>query len=150
MLAFLIPRGEREECLDTFHRALGHAGVSEYLKVYFSLWMTDLDRRTGHSEDLLAHHFLESTDGPRWHHALARWAAGRASDADLALRADTTGKRAEADFYRAMRKLADGRSDEARTLWRKVIDTGMMAFFEFDMASFFLRHPGAVVASSPH
>jgi hypothetical protein len=38
-----------------------------------------------------------------------------------------------------MRRLAAGRADEARELWRKVLATDMMAFFEYDMADFFLR-----------
>ena len=39
-----------------------------------------------------------------------------------------------------MRRAEAGRLDEARALWRQVIDTQMMAFFEFDMASYYLRH----------
>src|SRR5205807_1765311 len=44
-LAFLVPREEHDEALDAFHRALGRGAISEYLKVYCSLWIVDLDRR---------------------------------------------------------------------------------------------------------
>jgi hypothetical protein len=53
--------------------------------------------------------------------------------------ADTTGKRAEIYFYEGMRRLGDGKSDDAHQLWQKVIDTRMFSFFEFDMASRYLR-----------
>ena len=38
-----------------------------------------------------------------------------------------------------MRRLGDGKSDDAHQLWQKVIDTRMFSFFEFDMASRYLR-----------
>jgi lipoprotein NlpI len=62
--------------------------------------------------------------------------------------ADTTGKRAEIYFYEGMRRLADGKSDDAHQLWQKVIDTRMFSFFEFDMASRYLR-VGAPTAPTP-
>jgi lipoprotein NlpI len=54
-------------------------------------------------------------------------------------RADTPGKRAELYFYEAMRRLADGRSDDAHALWNKVLETHMVEFLEFDMAARYLR-----------
>jgi hypothetical protein len=53
--------------------------------------------------------------------------------------ADTTGKRAEIYFYEGMRRLADGKSDDAHQLWQKVLETRMFSFFEFEMASRYLR-----------
>ena len=53
--------------------------------------------------------------------------------------ADTPGKRAEIYFYEAMRRLGDGKPDDAHQLWQKVIETRMFSFFEFDMASRYLR-----------
>jgi len=53
--------------------------------------------------------------------------------------ADTAGKRAEIYFYEGMRRLGDGHADDAQQLWQKVIDTRMFSFFEFDMASRYLR-----------
>ena len=38
-----------------------------------------------------------------------------------------------------MRKLSDGKTDDAHQLWQKVIETRMFSFFEFDMASRYLR-----------
>src|SRR5204862_46688 len=76
LLAFLVPRGERGEALDAYHRALGRGAISEYLKVYCSLWIINLDRRSGQPEDPLAAQFLASVNGARWYHELTRWASG--------------------------------------------------------------------------
>jgi len=63
--------------------------------------------------------------------------------------ADTTGKRAEIYFYEGMRRLADGKSDDAHQLWQKVIDTRMFSFFEFDMASRYLRVGAPTTPTTP-
>ena len=139
-LSFLAPRGEREAVLNVYHRSLSSEGVTEYLKVYFSMWMIDLDRRAGLPEDPVARSFLDGVDGVKWYQELARWASGRESDKELEAHADTPAKRAESAFYRAMRFAEKGATSDARGLWQRVLDTRMMAFFEFDMASFYLRH----------
>jgi lipoprotein NlpI len=68
-----------------------------------------------------------------------RYALGRISYDRLLAMADTPGKRAEIFFYQAMRLLAEGKSNDAHALWSKVIDTKMASFFEYEMASRYLR-----------
>ena len=143
LLSFLVPRGERGEALTTFHRALGRSAVSEYLKAYCSLWILDLDRRTGEEGDPQARQFLDGLRGVKWYHQLARWAIGKQGDAELENHADTPAKKCEANFYRAMRLVEEGKAELAKALWQKVVSTQMMAFFEFDMASYYLHHPAA-------
>jgi tetratricopeptide (TPR) repeat protein len=142
VIAFLVPRGELDEALDAYHRALGRTEVTDYLKVYCSLWVVDLARRAGAPEDPLALAYLKSTDGGRWYAELARWATGRQTDAQLVERADTPGKRAEAAFYRALRAFGAGDRTAAEKLLGEVLSTDMMAFFEFDMAQLYLRTGG--------
>jgi tetratricopeptide (TPR) repeat protein len=139
VIAFLVPRGELEEALDAYHRALGRSEVTDYLKVYCSLWIVDLARRAGQPEDPLAAAYLKSTDGGKWYDDLARWATGREPEAQLMAHADTPARKAESAFYRAMRAFGDGRVAEARELWKQVLDTDMMAFFEYDMAAYYLK-----------
>jgi hypothetical protein len=127
--------------LDAYHRVLGRGQISEYLKVYCSLWVLDLDRRSGEAQDPLAQSFLAGVHGAKWYAELARWATGHETEAELLARADTPAKKAEASFYRALRRFEDGHADEGRALLKAVIDTQMMAFFEYDMASYYLRHP---------
>ena len=48
VIAFLVQNGETDAALGIYHRALSRPGraVSEYVKVYTSLWVLDLSRRT--------------------------------------------------------------------------------------------------------
>jgi tetratricopeptide (TPR) repeat protein len=139
VIAFLVPRGELDEALDAYHRALGRNEVTDYLKVYCSLWIVDLARRAKAPVDPLASSYLASTDGGKWYDDLARWATGRESDEQLLARVDTPARKAESSYYRAMRAVEKGDNDTAKTLWKAVVDTDMMAFFEYDMAQMFLR-----------
>jgi len=139
VIAFLVPRGELDEALDAYHRALGRNEVTEYLKVYCSLWIVDLARRAKQPIDPLASSFLTSTDGGKWYDDLVRWATGRETEQQMLARVDTPAKKAEASYYRAMRAVEAGDADQAKRLWKEVVDTDMMAFYEYDMAQMFLR-----------
>jgi tetratricopeptide (TPR) repeat protein len=150
-LAFLVQRGESEAALDVYRRLLSKPSrtVSEYVKVYSSLWILDITRRGTKTPDSAAESYLRSLDSRKlhlrparaaaWYVPLSRYATGRLSYEQLMPLADTAGKRAELYFYEAMRRLADGRSDDAHALWTKVLETKMFSFFEFDMASRYLR-----------
>jgi hypothetical protein len=150
-IAFLVQRGESEAALDIFRRALAKStrAVSEYVKVYASLWILDLTRRSASAPDAGAMAYLRTIAGrkillrpPRaaaWYTELARYAVGQIDYATLLAKADSSGKRAEAYFYEAMRRLSNGQREEAHALWSKVVETKMMSFFEFEMASRYLR-----------
>jgi len=159
-IAFLVQQGETDAALSVYHRALARPGraVSEYVKVYTSLWVLDLSRRTSKLSDPKAEAFLRTLDrrhgdlrprrGAAWYHLLARYAVGQLTYEKMLAAADTSGKRAEIYFYEGMHRLADGKSDDAHELWQKVIDTKMFSFFEFDMASRYLRF-GAPTSPAP-
>jgi len=136
-VALLATHGDEAEATDALHRALGQPTVADYYKIYCSLWILDLGRRSGRP-DPLARHYLENVDGDQWHHRLARFMAGLVPYAAMEALADTPGKKAELFFYEAQNRLAAGRVDEARRLWRQVLRTDMMAFFEYDMALHYL------------
>jgi tetratricopeptide (TPR) repeat protein len=138
-IAFLVPRGHLHEALDVYHRALGRSDITDYIKVYASLWVLDLAEREKEAPDALADQYLKTVNGGRWFDDLARWRSGRMSWEDLSRKANTPGKQAEAYFYRAQRLVATGNDGEARELWKKVLSTDMMAFFEFEMADYYLR-----------
>jgi len=119
------------------------------VKVYASLWIVDLTRRGSSAPDAGALAYLRTIAGrkillrpPRaaaWYTELARYAVGQMDYPTLLTKADTSGKRAEAYFYEAMRRLSSGKREEAHDLWSKVVETKMMSFFEFEMASRYLR-----------
>jgi tetratricopeptide (TPR) repeat protein len=162
MVAFLVQAGETDAALSIYHRAIARPGrsVSEYVKIYTSLWVLDLSRRTNHAADPKAESYLRSLDqrhgelrphrGAAWSRLLGRYAVGLVPYEQLLAAADTPGRRAEAYFYESMHRLSDGRTDDAHQLWQKVIETKMFSFFEFEMASRYLRlgAPTAPVTTS--
>jgi tetratricopeptide (TPR) repeat protein len=151
IVAFLVQAGETDAAVSVYHRALARPGraVSEYVKIYTSLWVLDLTRRTSKAGDPKAEAYLRTLDdrhpelrphrGSAWSRTLGRLAVGKVSYEQALAAANTTGKRAEIYFYEAMRRLEDGKADDAHQLWQKVVDTRMFSFFEFDMASRYLR-----------
>ena len=150
-IAFLVQRGETEAALDIYRRALSRPGrgLSEYVKVYASLWILDLTRREGGSPDAGAISYLRAIASrqvalrpPRtmvWYTQLARYAIRQISFDTLLSHADSNGKRAEAYFYEAMHQLELNSTTSAHALWTKVLETKMVSFFEYEMASRYLR-----------
>ncbi len=150
-LSFLVQHGDVDAALDVYRRTLSRPSkvVSEYVKVYASLWMVDLLRRAGRSPEPSAETFLRTLASRRthlrpqrvvaWYVQLARYTLGIISYDQLLGQADTAGKKAEIYFYEAMRRLAEGHSDDAHALWNKVLETRMFEFLEYDMASRYLR-----------
>jgi len=151
MIAFLVQNGESDAAISIYHRAISrpNRAVSEYVKVYTSLWVLDLSRRSSKVPDGTAETYLRTLDqrhpelrphrGATWYRQLARYEVGKIGYAEILAAADTRAKQAEIYFYEAMRRLADGKADDAHQLWQKVVDTKMFSFFEFDMASRYLR-----------
>ena len=149
VIAMLITHGHLPEALDALHRALGRTGVSEYLKTYCSLWVIGLARRAGLPPDELAVQHLRRLSGSSWYVRLAQMTLDRVSYDDLLKEARSIGNKAELYYYRADRLLAEGKLPEARELWRKVLDTDMLGFYEFEMSFFNLRNGAATVNTRP-
>ena len=139
ILAYLVPRGEVDEVVATYHRALGRVRLPESMKVYCSLWVTDLLVRGGQPVDPMAAGVLAAMQGTKWHMDLARWSNGKLTDAELLQLADTAGRQAEANFYIGMARLRAGDKRQAEAQWRKVVDSHMLGYFEYEMASQYLR-----------
>ena len=155
-LAFLVQRGELDAAIDIFRRALSKGGdaVSEYVKVYASLWIADLSRRNLRAPDPSAQSYLafvahrtlvlRPSRSAAWYAQLARFALGEVSFTQLMPKATTAGRKAELLFYQAMNLLAQGKEEEAHALWTAVLETNMISFFEYEMASHYLRQ-GALI-----
>lgn len=143
IVAFLVQRGELEVALEMYHRALGHNHLNPSMKVYCSLWVNDLLVRAGQVPDPLAVAFLKTVPSGRWPADLALWAVGRLTEAELIQHADTPGRLAEANFYVAMAHLRAADRPGAEALWRKVLDSNMLGFFEYEMAGAFLKRHAA-------
>jgi tetratricopeptide (TPR) repeat protein len=149
VIALLATHGNMPEALDAYHRALGRREVSEYLKSYCSFWIVGLARRAGLPPDPLAMSHLSRLKGTAWYTELAKLINGSVSYETLRKRAKGPSNLAELYFYQADLLLARGKNEQARELWKKVIATNMMAFYEFDMAAFNLRNGAAKVSTRP-
>ncbi|MCC6749710.1 MAG: hypothetical protein IT371_18735 [Deltaproteobacteria bacterium] len=149
VVAILATHGHLPEALDAYYRALGRKEVTEYLKTYCTFWVIGLARRAGREPDPLALQFLRGLRTKAWYGRLAKLVLGSARFVDLEKHARTVGERAELYFYRADQLLGDGKQAEAEALWRKVLATSMMAFFEYDMAAHNLRHGPTKVKVRP-
>lgn len=145
ILAFLVPRGELDEVVSMYHRALA-VRLPENMKVYCSLWVNDLLQRAGQAPDPLAQGFLNNVQSGKWHADLARWSTGKINEQALLQHADTSGRQAEAHFYLGMERLRAGDKNAAFEHFRRVIDTQMLGYFEHEMAREYLRLQGAPTA----
>jgi tetratricopeptide (TPR) repeat protein len=140
VIAFLFTRGHYLSAVDAWHRGVHRTEVTEYFKVYTTLWIQALARLRGENPEAFAHDYLASRNGRRWFHELARYGSGRISYEELLAKADTRGKRAEAFFYEALTRYGKGDRAGAEKLLRRVVATDMLGFFEYDMATYFLDH----------
>jgi tetratricopeptide (TPR) repeat protein len=149
VIAILTTHGHLPEALDAYHRALGRGEVSTYLKSYCTFWIVGLARRAGIDPDPLAVTHLQRLQGSAWYTRLAKLVLGKSTQDELNKEARTVGEQAELDFYAADALLARGRLEDAKILWRKVIDSKMMAFYEYDMAAYNLRRGPATALTQP-
>lgn len=149
VVAFLVVRDQRAPALDAYHRALGSFKVSDYFKVYMSLWVLAEARQRGVDPDPLAVQYLAGRKGALWYDQLAGFATGRAELGALERRATTRARRAELMYYTAV--LSDAASDpkRARKLLEEVVATEMITFFEYDMARLWLDRGMSALRTSP-
>ncbi len=68
-LSFLVQRGDVEAALDIYRRAMSRPSrtVSEYVKVYSSMWIADLTRRAGRGVEPTAEAYLRELASRRVH-----------------------------------------------------------------------------------
>jgi tetratricopeptide (TPR) repeat protein len=138
-LIAVVSHGYYEEARTIFRRAMGRKSLAPSLKLYFSLWIGELARRQGHPVEAEAEAFVVGFKGQGWSQKLASHARGEITFEGLMDAAKDRGQRAEALFYEALRKWDAGDGDGAKVMLRKVIETGMMGFFEYDMAQAYLE-----------
>ncbi len=148
VIAFLVPRGEYDHALDAYHRGIARKGVTEYFKIYCSLWIVAGARLTGAMPDPLAMEFLAARSGTRWYHDLARFTVGTIKWDALYAKANTRGKRAEAFYYQGLSRYEAGDRPGGDKLMKLVVATDMLGFFEYDMAAYLLKNgpPGTPAA----
>jgi lipoprotein NlpI len=92
---------------------------------------------------------LANLTGTEWYVELAKLLRGKTTYEALLAKAKSASNLAELYYYWSDLLLARGRLEQAHAMWKKVIETDMMAFYEFEMAAFNLLHgPTRVVTQS--
>lgn len=138
-LMFLVPRGYYDYALEIYERAMSRPSLEPSLKLYFSLWMDELAKRTGRAPAGRAKSFLSEFSSTGWEGMLARHATGKVTFQQLLSKAANPGERAEAFFYEGLRRWSGGDAGAGKELMRQVLDTQMMGFVEYEMAERYLE-----------
>lgn len=104
-------------------------------RVHFALWVRAISARAHGPVDADVDDTLrESRRESGWTGALARFGAGDLDEAGLLSFATTRREQAEARFYGGTRRLAEGRTEEARASFESVLRSGMVGAHEYEMA----------------
>ena len=134
-IMLLSTYGQYGPALELYGRAIIEDAVSEDLKLYLSLWILELGDRTQSGQDPRAEKFVAEFKGEGWTGKLAAHARGEMSYEALLGAAENRGEKAEAHYYEAMRKASAGKDPAgALSLLGKVLETGMVSFYEFELA----------------
>lgn len=119
----------------TFRRALHHLTLEPEWKAYFALWVDLVAVRSGERRPDSVKYALEPlSEGPSWPARLSRFALGRTTSSELVASTKNKAEKAEAHFYVATQALGDGDVERAIEHLEAVLETRMVAFFEYEMA----------------
>jgi tetratricopeptide (TPR) repeat protein len=142
-VAFLIEADRYRDALDAYHRSLGEPTISEYHKVYMSLWIVGAAAHAGEPRDRLADEYLASRRGDVWYEKLAQLAAGKLTIADVRRLATTGPRRAELAFYGATLGLDPAAATPAgkHQLLQQVVAAHLVLDAEYDLARMYLQQP---------
>jgi tetratricopeptide (TPR) repeat protein len=134
LLSFYVGHGMLERALDLYRIAFNHSDLERTWKVYYSMWVIGLQRRSGAEPEGTAVRYLQSVDGDDWVGRLGRFYAGTLPYEQLLAAAQTPGQRAEAYYYEAVLQLAQGNRARGLELLQQVLGTNMMGYYEYDFA----------------
>jgi tetratricopeptide (TPR) repeat protein len=142
-VAFLLEVGRYRDAVDAFHRSLGESAISEYHKIYMSLWVVGAAIRAGEPRDRLASEYLATRKGDAWAERLARMASGKLTFAQMRPLATTGPRRAELAFYGAILGVdpAAATPEGRHKLLEEVIAARMVLDAEYDLARVYLQKP---------
>lgn len=142
-VAFLIEAGRYRDALDAYHRSLGEPTISEYHKVYMSLWIVGAAARIDEPRDRLACDYLAGRKGNVWYEKLAQLAAGKLAFAEVRLLATTGPRRAELAFYGATLGFDPAAATPAgrHKLLAEVVAAHLVLDAEYDLARMYLQQP---------
>ncbi len=139
IISFLVVEGNLEQAAVYYRLAFNQDQLESMWKIYFAIWVEALSLRSAGRSFDLARGYLDKTSGKSWQERLAMYFTGRMDVATLRSHARNRGQEVEADYYEALQHLAARRPETAAPLLQKVIDSDLVAFFEYRMARELLR-----------
>lgn len=139
LISFLVVNGRLTDALEIYRQAYNQDRIKAMWKIYYSLWVEGLSRRTGKGSVDLARGYLESSNGDSWQDALAQYFCGKITLSQLRERAKNTGQQVEVSYYGAIIALAEGKNADAKKMLDKVIQSNLLGFFEYKMAQAILK-----------
>ena len=120
---------------EVFEKAQRQLTLEPEWKVYFALWIEAIAARAGEQPTAdIGQVLAEHSQSQAWWGRLARFGTGALGYEELLAEASNAGERTEAHFYEGTRLLAAGDSAAAVQLFRRVLETQMVNFYEFIMA----------------
>lgn len=132
-LVVALPEPEFAEAI--LQRAQRQLSLDPEWKTYFALWVKAIAGRARTSTSPEVDRLLSRLSrSDAWWGYLAQFGLGSLDHERLSALAKTRGERAEADFYEAVRRAANGDLPGARKLLKAVIDSHMVGFYEYQMA----------------
>ncbi|MEM7449350.1 MAG: tetratricopeptide repeat protein [Myxococcota bacterium] len=128
---------------DVFRRAQRQLSLAPEWKVYFALWVKAVAGRDGAQVDPEVDRLLtDMAESSAWWGRLALFGAGELAYDTLLEEASGLGEQTEAHFYEGARLLAQGDLAGADALFRRVLETNMVSFYEFLMAKKLITKTG--------
>ncbi len=134
LLSFLVVNNRLSDAVEIYRRAYNQDRIKAMWKIYYSLWVEGLSRRTGKGSIELAKGYLESSNGDTWQDDLAKYFCGKITLEQLREKAQNTGQHVEVNYYGAIIAMAEGNNNSAKVMLDKVIHSNLLGFFEYKMA----------------
>jgi tetratricopeptide (TPR) repeat protein len=140
LISFLVVQGRLNDAVEIYRLAYNQDRIKAMWKIYYSLWVEGLARRSGQGSVDLAKGYLESSNGESWQDDLAKFFCGKMTLDELRKNAQNTGQQVEVDYYGALALMSEGKNSEAKNLLDAVISSNLLGFFEYRMARELLRN----------
>ncbi len=139
--SFLLLRNAYAFALEIYLDALGNSSVSNYYKIYMSLWILAESKHLHQEPESHALAYLQSREGSLWSEELAQYAVGKVDREKLEALATTRGRRAELQYYAAVVGPENPSPAQRKRLLNEVVRGNMVLFFEYEMAQHRLSAP---------
>lgn len=122
-----------------FNEAQNQTTLEPEWKVYFALWLKAVTPPAEPTSNEHIDTVLRENSDDSWSGQLARFGRGEIDFDALFGKATNIGERAEAYFYEATRRLVAGDREGAERMLGQVLETHMINFYEYTMATELLR-----------